>query len=61
MNKEHERGDQIESDLLSYEPLNLDAAFRVDGLYVTFRAVARPGMASICAIGHLVEIRIPED
>lgn len=40
-----------------YEPINLSAAFREDGLRVSFQAMDRPDLASICQIGRIVEIK----
>jgi hypothetical protein len=47
----------IDAGAEQYEPINLAAAFRVDGLVVTFEADDRPDLASICQVGRLVEIR----
>ena len=43
-----------ESDRL--EPINLEARFRVDGLFVVFSANRRTDLATICQVGQIVEI-----
>ena len=39
-----------------YEPLDLPAAFRVDGRAVTVKLRGAPDMASICMTGPLVRV-----
>jgi hypothetical protein len=39
-----------------YEPIDLPEAFRTDGLGVSFEAVERTDMASICMVGTIVEL-----
>lgn len=46
----------IETEEVMYEPINLPASFRVDGLRVDFEAEERKDLASICAIGVIVEL-----
>ena len=39
-----------------YEPVNLDARFRIDGMRVDFEAKLRKDMASPCMIGPMIEL-----
>lgn len=39
-----------------YEPVNLDAAFRTDGLQVQVVLRDAPGLGSICQVGPLVTV-----
>jgi hypothetical protein len=39
-----------------YEPINLPEEFWTDGLGVSFEAVERTDMASICMVGTIVEL-----
>lgn len=54
----------IETESERYEPINLASEFRVDGLFVLFRASERRDLASICQVGRIVEvvsIGVPDD
>jgi hypothetical protein len=46
----------IETAQEVYEPLNLPAEMRTDGLAVEFEAVERDDVASICMVGTLIEL-----
>lgn len=46
----------IEAAGTIYEPTNLPAALRHDGLAVEFVAVNRDDLASICQIGRIIEL-----
>jgi hypothetical protein len=46
----------IETDDATYEPINLPAELRVDGLDVAFEATVRDDLASICMVGQIVEL-----
>jgi hypothetical protein len=52
----------IQTSEAIYEPTNLPAELRVDGLGVTFQATVRDDLASICMVGQIVELlRIEPD
>lgn len=46
----------IEVDGVTYEPINLPEAMRVDGLVVLFEAEELEDRASICQIGPIIEL-----
>ena len=46
----------IETSDAIYEPTNLPAELRDDGLGVTFQATVRDDLASICMVGQIVEL-----
>jgi hypothetical protein len=46
----------IETSDAIYEPTNLPAALRTDGLGVTFQATVRDDLASICMVGQIVDL-----
>lgn len=46
----------ISSDSTRYEPVNLDESWRVDSLFVFFRANRRADLATFCQVGELIEI-----
>lgn len=46
----------IEVDGVTYEPVNLPEAMRVDGLVVVFEAEELEDRASICQIGPIIEL-----
>jgi hypothetical protein len=46
----------IETSDATYEPINLPAELRVDGLGVAFEATVRDDLASICMVGQIVEL-----
>lgn len=47
---------KIVYDNTSYEPVNLDPDYRVDGLRVEFSARLATDVGSLCMVGTLVEI-----
>ena len=54
----------IDAGPVRLEPINLAEEFQVDGLLVSFQAVERTDLASICQVGQIVEltgIRVREE
>jgi hypothetical protein len=54
----------IDAGPVRLEPINLTEEFQVDGLLVSFQAVERTDLASICQVGQIVEltsIRVREE
>lgn len=45
------------TDSVRYEPINLQEAMKVDGLFVQFRANRRTDLASVCQVGQLIELK----